>query len=127
MAQRKNRFWRCGNGHILGMIQWNGKMVPQLVLYRQAVDHGADVPEEVDVLGPLMGRMPVRCDVCDDVRLWDISVTALLALANFLDETGFVVFWEKLEAKVARLKVESSPRGKRAGYAPLRGAKEKIA
>jgi len=88
MARKRYRFWRCGNGHILGMIQWNGRMVPQLVLYRQAVDHGADVPEEVDVLGPLMGRMPVRCDVCDDVRLWDISEAALVALAEY---SGFKV------------------------------------
>lgn len=80
MAQKRAKFWRCGNGHILGVIRWNGAGVPTLLLYRQAVDQGEDIPEEVDVLGPLIGRMPVRCSVCGDVRLWDISPAALRAL-----------------------------------------------
>lgn len=82
----KSKQWRCKNGHILGMIEWNGNGVPQLALYRKAVDHGADLPEEVDVLGSLTGRMPVRCDICESVQLWDISMEALVALSETLEE-----------------------------------------
>ena len=71
--------WLCKNGHVLGAIQWNGNKVPYLALYRHAIDMKADRPEGVDVIGPLMGRMPVTCDVddCGDVRFWDLSMDVL--------------------------------------------------
>jgi len=73
--------WLCKNGHVLGAIQWNGNGLPYLALYRHAVDMGAEHPVEVDVLGPLIGQMPVKCDVCDMVRTWDMTPKAL---AEFL-------------------------------------------
>lgn len=75
--------WQCRNGHILGMIQLNGNGVPQLMLYRHAIDMQAEQPAEVDLMiGPLVGRMPVVCDApdCGDVKLWDISDQALAEL-----------------------------------------------
>jgi hypothetical protein len=73
--------WHCKNEHALGMIRLNGDGIPQLMLYRHAVDLMAERPAEVDLMiGPLVGRMPVRCDICDQVELWDISVKALADL-----------------------------------------------
>ncbi|RPI93053.1 MAG: hypothetical protein EHM40_11095 [Chloroflexi bacterium] len=77
--------WRCKNDHALGMIRINGDGSPQLMLYRHAVDLSAEHPAEVDLMiGPLVGRMPVRCDICDDVRVWDVSVEALADLIRGL-------------------------------------------
>ena len=53
--------WRCRNGHILGMIRWNGNAVPQLMLFRHALDMDSEHPADVDVIGPLVGQVPVRC------------------------------------------------------------------
>ncbi len=73
--------WHCKNNHALGMIRLNGGGSPQLMLYRHAVDMSAEQPAEVDLMiGPLVGRMPVRCDICDDVRVWDVSVESLAEL-----------------------------------------------
>ena len=78
--------WHCKNDHALGMIRLNGDGLPQLVLYRHAVDLNAEQPAEVDlVIGPLVGRMPVRCDICDDVRVWDVSVQAVADLIDGLN------------------------------------------
>jgi hypothetical protein len=70
--------WRCKNKHILGVIQINGNEITRLMLYRHAVDDNAEKPAEVDLMiGPLVGSMPVRCDICDDVKLWDVSVETI--------------------------------------------------
>lgn len=77
--------WHCKNKHALGMIRLNGGGIPQLMLYRHAVDLSAEEPAEVDLMiGPLVGRMPVRCDICDDVRVWEITVDALAELIKGL-------------------------------------------
>lgn len=72
--------WKCKNDHILGMIRWNGNAVPQLMLFRHAIDMNAEHPADVDVIGPLIGRVPVRCELCDEVRLWEVSVDVLADL-----------------------------------------------
>jgi len=92
--------WLCKKGHVLGAIQWNGSKVPQLALYRHALDMQADEPEAVDVIGPLMGRMPVRCDVegCGEVRFWDLSVDALASFMASLNAKQR----EQLEARMRR-------------------------
>src|SRR5215211_6645440 len=77
--------WQCKNRHALGMIRLNGDGNAQLMLYRHAVDMTAEQPAEVDLMiGPLVGRMPVRCDLCDDVRVWDVTVDALAELIRGL-------------------------------------------
>lgn len=79
--------WYCKNKHALGMIRLNGERTPQLMLYRHAVDLTAEQPAEVDLMiGPLVGRMPVRCDICGDVSLWEVSVDALADLIRGLQD-----------------------------------------
>jgi hypothetical protein len=85
MAEEKE--WRCQNkacSAILGMIRWNGSDVPQLMLLRHSVDMSQERPAEVDLIGPLTGKMPVRCECCDHVSVWDISIDALAILIENL-------------------------------------------
>ncbi len=97
MAEMKQ--WLCKKGHVLGLISWNGNETPQLMLYRHAIDLQAEEPEEVDVIGPLQGRMPVRCDVpdCDAVQLWEVSEQALIEMLSQLNQ-------RKLDAVIERVK-----------------------
>lgn len=71
---------KCRAG--LGMVHWNGDGTPQLLLYRHAIDLSAVEPAEVDVIGPVMGKLPVRCDVCGGVQVWGPSAAVLLALLD---------------------------------------------
>lgn len=94
--------WFCKCGAALGMIQWNGDGIPQLLVYRHAVDMRAEKPAEVEVLGPLMGRMPVECDVCSQVRMWWPSAQVILALLDMLGvdqirqfTEAFLVKWKR--------------------------------
>lgn len=95
--------WRCKNGHVLGAIQLNGNEVVRLMLYRHAVDLAADVPAEVDVVGPVLGTMPVVCDAehCGDVKLWDMSLDALAYLIRELRPDEL----EQLQVRVMRGRV----------------------
>lgn len=77
--------WHCKCGAGLGLISWNGDGIPQLMLYRHAVDMRAEKPAEVEVLGPLMGKMPVECDACGEVTVWWPSAQVLLALMDLLN------------------------------------------
>lgn len=102
--------WLCKHGHVLGLISSNGAGVPQLMVYRHALDMAADVPAEVDVMiGPVMGQMPVRCDVdgCDDVQVWKVSVPVMLYLVEGMPTQLLFEFWNKLleRAKGQRLAV----------------------
>jgi hypothetical protein len=91
--------WHCKNKHVLGIIRLNGNQTPQLMLYRHAVDSSADQPAEIDLMiGPLVGRMPVRCDICDDVSVWDVSVDALAELIQGLKQAQLV----QLQARLAK-------------------------
>ena len=89
--------WKCKNNHVLGIIRLNGNKTPQLMLYRHAVDASSDHPAEVDLMiGPLVGKMPVRCDICDDVKPWDVSVDALAELIRGLREEQLDQLEERL-------------------------------
>lgn len=52
------------------MIRYSGSRVPLLELYRHAVDMKAQTPHEVDVIGLMRGRLPVRCDICRGITVW---------------------------------------------------------
>lgn len=94
--------WRCKNKHILGVIQINGNEITRLMLYRHAVDDKAEKPAEVDLMiGPLVGSMPVRCDICDDVKLWDISLESIAYLLSVLSSDEKEKLSQRLE-KMAR-------------------------
>lgn len=80
----KEQEWRCRNCRaILGMIRWNGS-APQLMLLRHSLDMSIERPAEVDLIGPLLGTMPVRCECCDFVSTWEISIDALVSLLENL-------------------------------------------
>ncbi len=97
MADKKNmKQWRCGNGHILAFIRWNADDLPQLMVLRDALDMDVESPHEVDVLGPVDGRMPVRCSICGDVKLWEVSVESLLALFSTLSDKKVFEFSQRL-------------------------------
>ncbi len=89
--------WQCRKGHVLGVISENGSGVPQLMVYRHAVDAGAETPAEVDVMiGPLIGQMPVQCDLCGDVQVWKVSVSAQLYLIEMMPTHLLFEFWNRL-------------------------------
>jgi hypothetical protein len=95
--------WQCKNKHALGMIRVNGNDVPQLMLYRHAVDLTADQPAQVDVMiGPLVGQMPVQCDICGDVKVWGVSVDALADLIRGLRHEQMV----QLQARLLKGRVK---------------------
>jgi len=98
MAQKKSKKWMCGSSrHVLGQIQWNGSGIPQLALYRHAVDLEADAPAEVDILTFAIGRQPIRCDLCDTVKLWDVDVSGLVYLFQFLTPDQVLEFSRRLQ------------------------------
>lgn len=97
MAEMKQ--WRCKHNHILGFIRWNGDKVAQLMVLREALDMEVVDPASVDVIGPLMGNMPVRCSLCDDVRPWVISVDGLVAIFEEMNDQDVYEFSRRLLEK----------------------------
>jgi hypothetical protein len=78
----------------------NGAGMPQLMVYRHAIDAEADVPAEVDVMiGPVTGAMTVRCEICEDVRQWSVSVESLLYLVEQMPTDLLFEFWRRLLAR----------------------------
>lgn len=81
--QKIERPWKCKNGHVLGQLERvrgvkNG--VPyratRLNVFRHAIDLGAEMPAEVDVMMVLpaySGTPGIVCDVCGVRRPWDIN------------------------------------------------------
>jgi len=106
MANTMKPFLCRDKKHRLGTISWNGDGIPQLMLYRHAVNLDADHPAEVDVIGPLEGRMPVRCDLCDEVILWDVSVQVLLAMVERLDHKRIEEFKERFHRQQSKVAFE---------------------
>lgn len=97
------KLWRCKAGHGLGLVVRNGGDVPQLMVFREAIDAGAERPAEVDVMmGPVTGTMVVRCSVCEDVQVWRVSVEALLHLVEELPIEQVFDFWRRLLEKARR-------------------------
>lgn len=102
-----NKQWRCKQDHILGLIMQNGADAPQLMIYRHAIDAGADHPAEVEVmLGPVTGMAPVQCDICGDVRVWQVSVSSLLYLVESMPTHLLFEFWRRL---LERAKITPPP------------------
>jgi hypothetical protein len=96
------KLWQCKCGATLGLVAWNGKEIPQLMLYRHAVDLNADSPADVDTMGPLTGKMVVRCDLCEAVRVWWPSAQAMLSL---LDELNVDQLRQFVEAFLERKRI----------------------
>lgn len=66
------KIWECekGSGHVMGLVKKNGRGVSFLVLYRNTVDHHAEQPAEVDVMGVVHNGEQFRCQICGKVRAW---------------------------------------------------------
>lgn len=84
----------CKNGHRLGDICWNGKKVPQLMIYREAVEAAAECP--ADVLGPVTGEMNIPCSICNEIRYWGISTPVAIHLIESMPAQMLFEFWEEL-------------------------------
>lgn len=91
----------CKNGHRLGDIYWNGKKVPQLMIYREAVEAAAECP--ADVLGPVTGEMNIPCSICQEVRVWGVNMHVVLYLTESMPDKMLFEFWQEL---LARAKTE---------------------
>ena len=107
------REWRCQNkvcNAKLGVITWNGSGVPTLMLLRHSIDMNVEQPQEVDVLGPVMGQMPVRCELCGHVSFWDVSLDALAYLIRQLRPEQM----EQLQIRLVRGHVRKVTRKNRA-------------
>lgn len=80
---QSEKVWRCEHdkNHILGQVRRNGKGIRQLMLYRLAVDLGAEQPEEVDVMAIVEGYVTdVKCSICGFTRTWMPGQEALARL-----------------------------------------------
>lgn len=98
--------WRCRNEHTLGLVVRNGSDAPQLLIYRHAIDTGADQPAEVDVMiGPVTGMVPVKCDLCGDVRVWQVSVASMIYLVESMPTQLLFEFWRRLLERAGKGRV----------------------
>lgn len=103
--------WQCGCGVTLGYMRKNGDGLTQLMLLRQPLDMTAERPAEVDLLGPVTGRVSVKCS-CGKQKLWAVSVDAMLELFEGLTDKQAFEFWVRL---LERAKTPPTPQ------MPLRG------
>jgi hypothetical protein len=63
---------RCPKQHILGQMRMNGDHVEVFELFRQAIDYGEDMPEPVDVIAVISGRVTeIRCSICGGLINWN--------------------------------------------------------
>lgn len=108
--------WQCGCGVTLGYMRKNGDGLTQLMLLRQPLDMTAERPAEVDLLGPVTGRVSVKCS-CGKNKLWDVTVEAMLALFEGLNDKQAFEFWIRL---LERARTPLSP-GATSPQMPLRG------
>lgn len=108
--------WQCGCGVTLGYMRKNGDGLTQLMLLRQPLDMTAERPAEVDLLGPVTGRVAVKCS-CGKQKLWAASVDAMLELFEGLNDKQAFDFWVRLleRAKTPLLPLATS------SQMPLRG------
>lgn len=109
MDGKEPRYWKCRQcGAALGLISANGDGVTQLLVYRRAVYLTDETPAEVDVLGPLVGRMPIKCDHCEQVSVWRPAPEAVLSL---LEAMGVEQIRQFTEAFLRKWSNPSRPSG----------------
>jgi hypothetical protein len=69
--------WKCKNGHVMGVVRWEGHDINRLVLFREALAEG----EDGDVMAVVEGYVAdVRCSTCGDLRTWVPGEAALRRL-----------------------------------------------
>ena len=96
----------CSNGHHVGEIHWNGNDVPQIMVYREAVKAGDELPSEM--IGPVLGQAKLPCSICKDVRVWGVSIPVAIYLIETMPANMLFDFWQELleKAKVQDVKVD---------------------
>jgi hypothetical protein len=68
------KVFRCGHGHVLGLVTRNGRGLRRLLIYRQAVDElhleGTEAPEVMAVTESEV--IDIRCSVdgCGEIKTW---------------------------------------------------------
>jgi len=56
--------WMCKNGHVLGCVRRNASKIPQLQLYREALDPARGIPQQAEVIAIVEEyAADVRCSV----------------------------------------------------------------
>lgn len=63
------REWHCEKGHVLGLVVKDSGG-SHLLLYRNAVDDGAESPAQVDVIARIDSANDIRCGICGVMRTW---------------------------------------------------------
>jgi len=64
-------FKSCPRKHILGRMRIDDG-VEIMELFRQAIDYGQDMPEQVDVIAVIIGRVTgIRCSICGGSIDWN--------------------------------------------------------
>lgn len=77
MAEMKK--YRCGRGHIVGYIRWDGHGAARLIQLRQSIDIASEQIAEPDVSG-ILDSGDVTCSICGESLTWSPSLPALLRL-----------------------------------------------
>jgi len=63
---------RCPKKHILGQMRKNGRRQEVFELFRQAIDYGQEMPEQVDVIAVIVGKATnIRCSICGGLIVWN--------------------------------------------------------
>jgi hypothetical protein len=84
----------CKSHHCLGEIHWNGNDVPEIFIYREAVNAGDELPSEM--IGPVLGQAELPCSICEDVRVWGVSIPVAIYLIESMPANMLFDFWQKL-------------------------------
>ena len=95
----------CDEKHRVGEIRWNGDDVPQIMIYRNAVD-GDSVVTEDEMIGPVIGQAEFKCSICKQKRIWGVSIETALYLIDTMPFNMRFDFWGKLmnRAKAAEVR-----------------------
>ncbi|MFM8321642.1 MAG: hypothetical protein ACKOC5_12075 [Chloroflexota bacterium] len=80
-VDRPEQPWRCGRGHILGIVQRCNNGANLLVFANAVSSLPADGPR---IVAQLSGWAVVHCSVCGGSRAWEPGVEALERLVKSL-------------------------------------------
>lgn len=95
----KGKILLCENSHQVGEIRWNGDDVPQIMIYRKAVEPGVEVADE-EMLGPVLGQARVPCSICGKTRVWGVSIPVAIYLIESMPNNMLFDFWQELLKRV---------------------------
>jgi len=79
MREQEMKRYRCANGHVIGLIRWDGHNAARLLYLRHSLDENAQVPHEPEVAA-IIDSGDVTCSICGDSMVWVPTMGALLRL-----------------------------------------------